>query len=78
MHLFSAAELRSLLEAHGLEIIEMSSANFVTVQNEDWLERIEESSDFWRFVVQLEERFAPEGGALDAGTHVIAVARKPG
>jgi hypothetical protein len=53
------------------------STNFITVQNEEWLEMVDEDSDFWRFVVQLEERFANESGALDGGTHIIAVARKP-
>jgi hypothetical protein len=53
------------------------SANYITVQNEEWLEMVDEDSDFWRFVVQLEERFANESGALDGGTHIIAVARKP-
>jgi ubiquinone/menaquinone biosynthesis C-methylase UbiE len=77
MHLFTAAELRSLLVAHDLEVLEMSAANFMTVQNEDWLDAVNEDSDFWRFVVQLEERFANEGGALDGGTHILAAARKP-
>jgi ubiquinone/menaquinone biosynthesis C-methylase UbiE len=76
MHLFTADELRSLLAAHELEILEMSAANFITVQNEEWLETVQEDSDFWRFVVQLEERFANESGALDGGTHIIAAARK--
>jgi GrpB-like predicted nucleotidyltransferase (UPF0157 family)/ubiquinone/menaquinone biosynthesis C-methylase UbiE len=77
MHLFTAAELRSLLAAQELEVLEMSAANFITVQNEDWLDTVEEVSDFWRFVVQLEERFASESGALDGGTHILAVARNP-
>jgi GrpB-like predicted nucleotidyltransferase (UPF0157 family)/ubiquinone/menaquinone biosynthesis C-methylase UbiE len=77
MHLFTAAELRSLLEEHDLEVPEMSAANFMTVQNEDWLAAVDEDSDFWRFVVQLEERFASESGALDGGTHILAAARKP-
>jgi GrpB-like predicted nucleotidyltransferase (UPF0157 family)/ubiquinone/menaquinone biosynthesis C-methylase UbiE len=77
MHLFTAAELRSLLEAHGLIVVEMGAANFITVQNEDWLGAVDESSDFWRFVVRLEERFAGESGAVDGGTHIIAVARTP-
>jgi ubiquinone/menaquinone biosynthesis C-methylase UbiE len=76
MHLFTADELRFLLTEHGLEVLEMSAANFMTVQNEEWLETVPEDSDFWRFVVQLEERFANESGALDGGTHIIAVARK--
>jgi ubiquinone/menaquinone biosynthesis C-methylase UbiE len=77
MHLFTAGELRSLLEEHELEILEMSAANFMTVQNEDWLEAIGEDSAFWAFVVQMEERFASESGALDGGTHILAAARKP-
>jgi SAM-dependent methyltransferase len=77
MHLFTAAELRSLLEAHGLAVVETGAANFISVQNEDWLDAVERSSDFWRFVVELEDRFASESGAVDGGTHIIAVARTP-
>jgi hypothetical protein len=77
MHLFTGAELRALLETHGLIVVKMGAANFITVQNEDWLDGVDESSDFWRFVVGLEDRFAGESGVLDAGTHIIAVARKP-
>ncbi|MDP9235706.1 MAG: GrpB family protein [Actinomycetota bacterium] len=77
MHLFTAAELRALLEAHGLAVVEMGAANFITVQNEDWLDTVDESSDLWRFVVELEERFAGETGTVDGGTHIIAVARTP-
>jgi ubiquinone/menaquinone biosynthesis C-methylase UbiE len=76
MHLFTATELRSLLEGHGLTVEEMSAANFITVQNEDWLENVDQTSEFWTFVVALEERFACESGAVDGGTHIIAVARK--
>jgi GrpB-like predicted nucleotidyltransferase (UPF0157 family)/ubiquinone/menaquinone biosynthesis C-methylase UbiE len=77
MHLFTAAELSSLLEAYGLIVVEMGAANFITVQNEEWLGAVDESSDFWRFVVRLEERFAGEPGTLDGGTHIIAVGRTP-
>lgn len=77
MHLFTARELRSLLEDQGLVIEEMSAANFITVQNEDWLEEVDRASELWRFVLQLEEQFAGEPGTLDGGTHIMAAARKP-
>lgn len=73
-HLFRWRELATLLARHG-EIVVASATNFVSVQNH---QALEDAPDEQRAqVLGWELELCREPGALDAGTHILAVVRKP-
>ena len=67
------SELRALLEKHDCDIVTASASNFLAVQNEDALRVAHSRSRLWETFLQWEERPCQEVGALDGGTHIIAV-----
>lgn len=70
------ADLKALLERHPCEIVAASAANFLSVQNEDLLEGVGRDRGFWETLLAWEFHFCEQPGALDAGTHIIAVVRR--
>ncbi len=70
------ADLEALLERHPCEIVAASAANFLSVQNEGLLEEVRTDERFWETLLQWEEGFCEQPGALDGGTHIIAVVRR--
>lgn len=73
-HMFTAGELRAFLERHGLSVRFMSASNAVTTT---WSSLLEDASTF-SAALALEEEAARAPGALDMGTHMIAVACRSG
>jgi hypothetical protein len=71
-HMFRWSELQSLLEPHG-EIVAASAANFTTVGHDDVVAAAspEEQDQIQRWEIEM----CREPGALDAGTHILAVLR---
>lgn len=76
-HMFRSSELREFLHSHGLEVVDMSAANALTPVYGARLDEIKEDRDKWMQVIRMELEACKEPGCLDAGTHLIAVARKP-
>ena len=75
-HLFSWTELRSLLERHDCEIVVASAANFLSIGNDETTEPwIQEDPDMWERFLRWEVGSCAQPGAIDAGTHIIAVVR---
>jgi len=71
-HMFTADELRRFLENHGLSIDFMSASNAVSTK---WGELLETEETFAR-VLALERTATQTPGALDMGTHILAIASR--
>jgi len=71
-HMFTATELRRLLEDHGLAIDFLSASNAVSTK---WGELLETEEAFAK-ILELEQKAAQSSGALDMGTHILAVASR--
>ncbi|MBT7099630.1 class I SAM-dependent methyltransferase [Candidatus Poribacteria bacterium] len=76
MHMFRWSELRALLQRHGCEIVAASASNCLSVGNPEPLARIRDDHDAWEMFLRWELDYCREPGAIDAGTHIIAVARR--
>jgi SAM-dependent methyltransferase len=73
-HLFTWAEVETLIAARPCELIEASASNYLSVN----LGEVLQASDgaLWERFVDWEERACHAAGVLDAGTHIIAALRK--
>jgi SAM-dependent methyltransferase len=69
-HWFTADELKGFLEAHGLSVEFMAASNALSTR---WDELLEDEEVFAR-VLELEQVATRSPGALDMGTHILAVA----
>ncbi len=69
-------DLEALLRRHPCEVVASSATNFLSVQNEELLEEVREDARFWEVLLDWESHFCAQPGALDAGTHIIAVVRR--
>ena len=74
MHLFSWDELRALLERHDCDVVAASAANFLSIGNDEicerWLARRRRCGNG---SCDGRSPAARSPGAIDAGTHIIAV-----
>ncbi len=71
-HMFTADELREFLEAQLLSVQFMSASNALSTK---WGELLEDQQAFAR-VLELEQKATQSSGALDMGTHILAVASR--
>lgn len=69
-------ELRTLLERHPCTIVAASASNFLSIAHDALLEDIVGENALWEALLEWEIEFCRQPGALDAGTHIIAVARR--
>jgi hypothetical protein len=76
VHLFSWAELRSLLERHACDVVAVSAANFLSVGNDEVCERWLQDPEMWERFLRWEVASCAQPGAIDAGTHIVAVVRR--
>ncbi len=76
MHMFRAAELRSLLERRGFEVLAMSSSGSLSIGWDEELMTIRQDANRWQELLRMELEACAEPGALDMGTHLLAAARK--
>jgi SAM-dependent methyltransferase len=74
-HLFSWAELRALLERHPCDLVVASTANFLSIGNDEVCERWLEDPAMWERFLAWEVDSSAQPGAIDGGTHIIAVVR---
>ena len=76
MHMFKWHELEQLLLKHGCEIVVASAANYLSAGMPAaavWLDDPERKDVF----LEWERSVCAERGALDGGTHIIVVVRRP-
>ena len=71
-------ELRALLVERGCDILAASASNCLSVGNAAALARIREDGDAWDMYLRWEVDYCREAGAVDAGTHIIAVVQHGG
>jgi len=76
-HMFRWSEFETFLRDHRCELVEARGANFASVQNATALEGMWKSApEQWEYLLDLEEDFTAEPGAIDSATHMIAVVRR--
>jgi SAM-dependent methyltransferase len=76
---YTWASLQALLARHACTIVDASAANFLAIgNNEELLEPLLHGphSDLWDAYLSWELKSCREPGAIDAGTHIIAVVQK--
>ena len=74
-HYYRWAELKRLLRRHPCTIVAATAANFLAIRNEEALQEIMADTDLRAAFLQWEVAVCQEPGALDGGTHIIAVVR---
>lgn len=72
-HMYRWSELRALLQRHTCTIVAASASNFLSIRNEETLQAIMNDDAIWERFLQWEIEFCKEPGAIDGGTHIIAV-----
>ena len=72
-HMFRSEELRSFLDRPGLDLLWISAANALSTGHDSSPVL---DSTLWEALLELEEAACAQPGYLDAGTHLIAVARQ--
>ncbi len=73
MRLFRFSVLEALLNAAGCDVVAASAANWLTARSEP----IEPVNDaLWEMLLRWELRACRQPGALEGGTHIVAVARR--
>ena len=78
MRSYRWSRLRALLDRHPAEVVAVSASNFLaTVESIPSLAKIEEDQAFWEAFLGWEVDCCREPGALDCGSHIIAVLRRP-
>lgn len=74
LHLYTWTELRGLLERHPCDLVVASAANFLSIGNDETCERwIRDDPAMWERFLAWEVASCAEPGAIDGGTHIIAV-----
>ena len=75
VHLFSWAELRALLARHACDLIVASASNFLSIGNDEVCERWLNDPAMWARFLGWEVDRCAQPGAIDGGTHIVAVVR---
>ena len=75
VHLFSWAELRTFLERHACDVVVASAANFLSIGNDEVCERWRQDPEMWERFLHWEVDTCAQPGAVDGGTHIVAVVR---
>jgi SAM-dependent methyltransferase len=76
VHLFSWEELRGLLERHDCDVVAASAANLLSIGNDEICERWLQDPEMWERFLSWEVSSCAQPGAIDGGTHIIAVVCK--
>ena len=75
MHLYTWDELEAMLRRHPCEIVTASAANFLSIGNDETCERWLADQSMWDRFLSWEIEACAQPGAIDGGTHIIAVVR---
>lgn len=71
MRMYTWAGLQELLARHPCTLVAASASNFLSIGRDDVV-----TDEWWPKLVEWELRACAEPGALDGGTHIIAVVRR--
>ena len=77
--MFRWSEFEALLSKHSCEIVADSASNFLSLGNDEALSIIASDpakSATWQAFLSWETEYCKEPGALDGGTHIIAVVKR--
>lgn len=74
LHMFTWAEVETLLAAQPCTTVAASAANYLSLRDDDLLDSLDE--DMWRVFLEWEVEACREPGVLGGGTHMIAVLRR--
>lgn len=75
-HMFRWSELQELLKRHSCIIVAASASNFLSVRNEETLEKIMDNPTLWEAFLKWEVDFCKGPGAIDGGTHILTVVQR--
>lgn len=75
-HLYRWSELQALLARHPCAVIAASAANFLAIGNDAAVETLRRDPALWNAYLDWEVAFGAEPGAIDGGTHIIAVVQR--
>jgi ubiquinone/menaquinone biosynthesis C-methylase UbiE len=75
MHLFTWDEVSSLLARHACALVAASASSFLSIGNDETCERWLDDAAMWERFLGWEVAVCAQPGALDGGTHIIAVIR---
>ena len=76
-HLFRSDELRALLAETGWDVLALSASNCLSSAWGAPLDEIRADAAKWAALLAMEVEATAQSGCLDAGTHLIAVIRRP-
>lgn len=76
MHLFRANEFVKWLKESGLELVDLSASNCISLAWNESLKGIRNDHEKWNELLQVELEACAQDGCLDMGTHIVAVTRK--
>ncbi|HEY0080935.1 MAG TPA: class I SAM-dependent methyltransferase [Pyrinomonadaceae bacterium] len=72
-HMYRWSELKALLERHACRIVEASASNYLSVNHQEVFQQLIDDPPMLELFLRWEEEFCREPGAIDGGTHIIAV-----
>ncbi|MGV3617670.1 MAG: class I SAM-dependent methyltransferase [Fimbriimonas sp.] len=76
-HLFRPAELRTLLERHRWQEIELSASNVLSAVWRDRLAELRQDATRWEELIRMEIEASRDPACHGLGTHLIAIATRP-
>lgn len=76
MHMFRAGELEAWLKQAGLQVLAISASNGLSTGWEEPLAELQQDQEKWDYLLELEVEACSQPGFIDAGTHILAVAKK--
>ena len=77
-HAYRSTEFRAFVEEAGAVVELMSASDCLSATWQDLLSAWRGDEKTWAHLLELEIEACREPGALDLGSHVMAIARKPG
>jgi SAM-dependent methyltransferase len=72
-HMYRWSELQALLQRHPCTLVAASASNFLSIRNDETLQEVMNDDQMWETFLRWEIDFCKEPGAIDGGTHIIAV-----
>ncbi|HEX8071303.1 MAG TPA: class I SAM-dependent methyltransferase [Pyrinomonadaceae bacterium] len=75
-HMYRWAELAALVARHRCVVVAASASNFLSVNQDEALGTLPDEPELWATFLRWEREYCREPGALDGGTHIIAVLQR--
>lgn len=75
-HLFRAQELREAMTRNGFEVITLSASSSLSPAHNEITEMMRVNPERWQSLIDMEIQASASPGMIEAGTHMIVVARK--